>query len=152
MHEHQALPEAQRSFHGVRQARGKFFLRIALAVAHNQPVNHGFNRVQLVAVQLGQRVVHIEHCAIHTHARKARFAHAFKHSLVVAFAVFDQRRQQHNARAFLQRTDCIHNALRRLLAHLASALRAVRRAHPRKQKPQIIVNLGNRAHRRTRIF
>ena len=45
----------------------------------------------------------------------------------------------------------VHDLLRRLLLHLAPAVGAVRRADARIEQAQIVIDLGDRAHRRARV-
>ena len=89
--------------------------------------------------------------AVHPSAHKTCFAHIFEDRLEFAFAALDQRRQDHDPRAFGHVEHGIDDLLGRLLLNWPVALRTVRVTNPREQQPQIIVDLGDRADRRTRV-
>ena len=57
-------------------------------VPHHQPINHRFDGVVFVPVQLNF-LVHGAHFAVDAHPHKAGFAHVVEDALVVPFAVAD---------------------------------------------------------------
>ena len=90
--------------------------------------------------------------AVHPHADIARLASVVQHLDVFALALAHDRRQNLHFGALGQAHQLVNNLVNGLLVNLLAALRAVRRADTRPQQTQVIVNLGNRAHRRARVL
>src|SRR5947209_18859866 len=96
-----------------------------LAFADDEPVNHDFNGMLLLLVQV-DFVADVMNCAIYAHTHIAGTAHVFEDTLIFALTSLNQRRQQHDARTFGQVKYRVYNLLDGLLAHLSPAIWAVR--------------------------
>ena len=115
-----------------------------------EPVDDGLDRV--FAPRLQRRdLVEFVHRAVDAHAREALAGKFADQLRMLAFAVGDQRRQQQGG--------LLRVPLEHLIDHLAHALRgqidavdrAARQAGTRIQQAQVIVDLGDRAHRGARV-
>jgi len=71
---------------------------------------------------------------------------------ILAFAAAHDRRQQIEPRAFGQRQNPVRHLADGLAFNRKAGGGGVRYTHPREQKPQIVVDLGNRAHGRARVL
>ena len=89
--------------------------------------------------------------AVDAHADVAGLAQVVEDGLVLALAVLDQRRQDHDAAALRQRQDGVDDLLHRLLRDLAAALGAVGVADAGEEQAQVVVDLGDGAHGRARV-
>ena len=69
----------------------------------------------------------------------------------LAFALTRHRRQHHQSRVFGQRHHRIHHLAYGLGLQWQVVVRAIRRTGTREQQAQVVVDLGHRAHGRTRI-
>ena len=150
---HRQIPFAQfqRGFDRIGQAGAHLAAFILIfRLADYQPVHHGFNRVILVAVQR-DFILQAVHRAVGAHAHKTGLADLIQHSLVGALAAAHDRREDQQTRAFGQVFQGIHDFLRRLLAHLAAAHRAMRDARAGKQQAHVIIDFRDRADRGARI-
>ncbi len=72
--------------------------------------------------------------------------------LVLSLAPLHQRRQHHHALPFLERQGRIDNLLNRLPRNRTAALDTMLDTDTGKKQPQIIINFGDRADCRARIF
>jgi len=120
-------------------------------VADYQPVDHHFNGVLFVFLQLNlfRKIINI---AVHPDPHIAGLARRVEFLNMLALAPAYHRSKQLNPRPGLQCHDLIHNLIHRLLPDLPPADRAVRDADAGIQQPEIVVDLGHRPHRRARIF
>ena len=122
------------------------------------PVDDHVDRVLLVAVQL-RRIVGAEFddarlrsLAAHPHPHEPLRLQVGEQLEVLALAVGQHRREDHQPRALAHRehrVDHLRHGLR--LERVLGMGRAVRRADPREQQPQVVVDLGDRADRRARV-
>ncbi len=96
-------------------------------------------------------VIQADDFAIHPRAHEPGLADFLEDGLVGSLTRAHHRREDQDARAFVESFDGLHNFLGRLFDHLASADRAVRRADAGVQQPEIIVYLGYGTHRRARV-
>ena len=90
--------------------------------------------------------------AVYTHADIALLAGILKHLNVLALLAADDRRKQLHARLFFKRHQPVNDLVDGLLVDLLAAFRTVRRADARPQQAHIVVDLGDRADRRTRVL
>ena len=90
--------------------------------------------------------------AVHAHADIALLAGVLEHLNVLALFAADDRREQLHARFFLERHQPVNDLVDGLLVNLLAAFRAVRRADARPQQAHIVVDLSDRADRRTRVL
>jgi len=100
--------------------------------------------VHLVSVQV-DLFVDVVQFAVYPHADEAGLADVIEHPLMVALAVLDQRRQNHDAAPLRQGKHAIHNLLRRLLGNHTPTVGAMWHANARVQQPEIVINLGDSA-------
>ena len=106
--------------------------------------------MHLVAVE-EDLLVHIAHRSIHSHAHIAGPSHVLEHGLMMSLAILDQGGQDHDTGSLGQAQHCLRDLRRRLLADLASALRAVGHADAGIEQTQVVIGLGHRAHSRAGI-
>ena len=133
--------DALGQFQGRLERLGQALLHVR---PHAQAVDHGLDGVLLVLVEL-RRVVEVRHDAVDPRADEAVRGQLVEDVQVLALAVRDDRRQQHDAAALGQRQDLVH--------HLAHGLRVERRpvrgtarfTDPGEQQAQVVVDLGDRA-------
>ena len=105
----------------------------------------------LVLVQL-RGVVHIVDAAVHPHADKALGTQLIEQMQVLAFLLANHRRQQHQLAAFLHGQHLIHHLTDGLRGQRRFVLRAARLTHAGEQQSQVIVDLGDGAHRGARVM
>ena len=138
-----AVGDAQRGF----EALGKALLHIG---AYTQPIDDDIDVVLLVLFQLRQ-LGRLDHRAVDAKAHEALRQHVLEQLGEFALALAHHRREDHQARALGQREHRVD--------HLADALRlqrkvmigAIRCSGARIQQAQVVVDLGDGAHRRARI-
>ena len=117
---------------------------------HREPVDDDLDRVLLLLLQLrrlGQRI----HDTVDTHPREALGLKVAEQVGVLAFAPANERREDLEAAALLELEDPVDDLLGRLARDRSATDRAVRMADPRVQQPQVVVDLGDRADRRSRV-
>ena len=141
--DHRALAHQQPGIHGLADARPRVLF-------DRDPVDHHLDIVSDIAFQfrgLGQR----RHSPIHAHADVPLLLQILKQIAVLPFAALHQRRHDVNARALAQCHDAIHDAIARLRPYRRVVIHAMRRAHPRKQHAQVVVDFRDRAHSRSGV-
>ena len=141
---HQTAGQRRRGLDRIRNAS-------ASVRTDDNAVNNDLNVVLLGFRQLeffGQ----IVDFAVHAHADIALLAGVLKHLVVLALLAADDRREQLHARFFFKRHQPVNDLVDGLLMNLLAAFRAVRRADARPQQAHVVVNLGDRADRRTRVL
>ena len=116
----------------------------------HQAIDDHRDRVLLLLFEL-DLVAQVSDFAVDPHADEAGLAHILEHRLELAFAALDQRRQDHDPRALGHVEHRVDDLLGRLLLNRPMALRTMRPARARKEQAQIVVDLGDRADRRTRV-
>ena len=89
--------------------------------------------------------------AVHLHAREALGAQLLQLLAVLPLAAADDRRQHHEARPLRHAHDLVDDLLGRLGGDRPPAVEAVRLADARPQEAQVVVDLGDRAHRGARV-
>src|SRR6185437_8008610 len=119
--------------------------------AHAQPVDDDLDRVLGVLGEL-RHDVDLVHLAVDAHAHETLGAELDEKLDLLALAVDDRRREDHQPRFLRQPEDCIDHLRDRHRGELLLRMvRTVGLADAGKQQPQIIVDLGDRAHCRPRI-
>ena len=130
-----AAREFQRRFKGFRQTRGEI-------VAHLKAVNHHFDGVLLLQLQLGW-IGQVTHFAVDTGADIALACQIFQRFGVFALTLFDDWRKEHQAFAFRLRQHVIDHLAHGLRRQRDVVVRAARLAHAGIQQTQVVMNFGN---------
>ncbi|MND62028.1 hypothetical protein D3C80_533010 [compost metagenome] len=138
-HQGDAVGEVDRRLEGFRQA----LLQIP---AHLEAVHHHVDRVLLLLVQLGQLVQLIEP-AVHARADEALGAQLLEHRQVLALALADHRRQQHQLAALGQGQHLVDHLADGLGLQRHVVIRAARRTDAGIEQAQVVVDLGDGADR-----
>ncbi len=141
-HDH-AAGQAERGLHGVGEA--------ALGgVLHREAVDDHLDGVLLLLLQR-RRAGQLDRLAVHTRAGVALGLEVGEEVDELALALAHQRRQHLEAAPLRQLQDLVDDGLRRLARDRAAALGAVRLADAREEQTQVVVDLGDGAHRRARV-
>ena len=117
---------------------------------YGEAVDHDLDVVPEVAVQRGHGVQGVN-LAVNPRAGESSLPRVVEDALVLPLAVLDHRRQDEKAGALVPLQDEVHHLLNGLPREGPPALGAVGLAHPGIQQPQVVVDLGDRAHRRPGI-
>ena len=117
---------------------------------HDQPIDDDVDGVVAPAIELDVFVERAER-AVDARLGEPFFLQLGELLLELPFAAADDRRQHVDARILRIQHHHVHDALERLRGDLAPALMAMRDADVREQQPQVVVNLGDGAHRRSRV-
>jgi hypothetical protein len=141
--DHHAAGEPERRLHGVRQPP----LR---ALLDGEPVDDDLDRVLLLLLQL-RRLGQLHRLPVDARPAVALGLQLVEEVDVLALALAHQRRQHLEAAARLQRQHLVDDGLRRLARDGTGALRAVRFADTGEEQPEVVVDLGDRADRGTRV-
>ena len=139
----QAVGQPQRRLHRVGEPLPRSRL-------HREPVDHHVDVVLLLLLQL-RRVGERVHRAVHERARVALRLELLEQVDVLALAAAHHRREHLEPGALLHGEHLVDDLLRRLLADRLAARRAVRLAGAGVEQPQVVVDLGDRAHGRARV-
>ena len=123
---------------------------LADAVLAHQPVDEHLDGVLLVLVELG-RLGQLVELAVDVGAHEAFLAQLGELALVLALAVAHHRRQHREARALGQLEDAVDHLLHGLRGDRLAAAAAVDHADARVEQAQVVVDLGDRADRRSRV-
>ena len=115
-----------------------------------KPVHDGFDGVLLVLVEV-RGMVEIGHDAVDASPDEAVGGEFREHVLVLSLAVPDHGGQDHDPQALGNRDDLVDHLADRLGIEGKAVLGAARLADPRKQEPEVVVDLGDRAHGRAGI-
>ena len=134
-----AARQLQRGFKRLGQARAEI-------VAHLKAVNHHFNSVFLLQLQLW-RIGEIADLAVDPRADVALPGKVFKGFVMFAFALFNDWRQQHQALTFRLGEHVIDHLAHGLRRQRDVVIRATRLADASVQQAQVVVNFGNGAYR-----
>ena len=137
------LGVAQRRLEGFGQA-------LTHVVAHLEAIDHDIDGVLLRLGQLGYGVDFINR-AVDPHAGETLGAQFGKEVELLALAVGDHRRQDHQPGFGRQGEHGIDHLRHRLRLERLVVLRAVRRAGAGEQQAQVIVDLGDGADGRARV-
>jgi len=96
-------------------------------------------------------VVQIVNLTVDTHPNKSLRAQVVEQIDIFAFAADDQWRKYHQSRFFRQFQYVINHLRDCLCRQRQIVVGALRFADPCIQQAQVVVNLGDRAYRRTRV-
>ena len=141
---HQTSRQRRRGLHRIRNAS-------AGVRTDDNTVNNDLDVVlfRLCQLKLFGQVVNL---AVHAHADIALLAGVLEHLNMLALLAADDRRKQLHARLFFKRHQPVNDLVDGLLVDLLAAFRAVRRTDARPQQAHVVVDLGDRADRRTRVL
>ncbi len=140
---HQAVTPSQGRLNRVSHPRPAF-------APDHQPVDDQFDCVFSSFLQL-DRFGHIDHFTVDPGADETFCLDPRQHIAKLAFAIADQRRQQHHPCPLAQGHDLVHDLARGLGTDRPTALVTMRLANARKQQPQVLVDLCRGRNRRARI-
>ena len=138
-----AARQLQRGLKGLGQTRAEI-------VADLKAVDHDFDGMFLLQLQL-RRIGEIADFAVDPRADIALPGEVFQRFVMFAFALFNDRRQQHQALTFRLGENIIHHLAHGLRRQRHIVIRAARLADARVQQAQIVVNFGNGAYRRAGV-
>ena len=116
-----------------------------------QAVNYYLNIVLDLLLELG-RIAELMGLSIHSHAGITLSRQVLEKIHKLALALTHYRCKHLEFQLFFQIQHRIHNLLRRLALNHRIALWAVRRTSTGKEQAQVVVDLRDRAHRRTWIM
>ena len=139
----QALRHAGRRLDRFRQPPSQVLL-------HHQSVDHHRDVVLVLLVEL-ELLVEQTHLAVDLDPGVAVGPELLEELAVLALAAAHHRCHHHEPGAFVEGHQPVGDLLLGLTGDLLPALRAVRLADPRPQQAQVVVNLGHRADRRSRV-
>ncbi len=120
------------------------------ARAHDQPVHDDLDRVVLLAIELDVVFERLE-LAVDARLGVAALDQRRQFLLELALPAAHQRRQDVDAFVLGVGQHQVDDAFERLAGDLEPAIGAVRHADVGKQQPQVVVDLGDRAHGRPRV-
>jgi hypothetical protein len=136
---------------GVAQCRLEGFGQALLqAGGHLEPVDHDLDGVLLVAVELGQ-AVDLVHFAVDAQPHEALCAQFVEELGLLALAPDHDRGEHHHLRALGKRQHVVDHLRDTLGGKRRSVLGAVGVAHAGEEQPQVVVDLGDRAHGGARV-
>lgn len=141
--EHAAFTETEGYFGRVDDATA-----LGLVVKH-EAINNDFNGVPLLLVEVNF-FVEPSDGSIHSDANETVLAGVLEDFFVLALLVDHARSKEHEARALLLK-DGESDLLDRLSLHGATAIVAMGVTYPGVEKPEVVVNLGNRADGGARV-
>ncbi len=138
-----ALGQLERGLDGVGDAPADVGLR-------DEAVDHHLDRV-LVGLGQPDRLGQLAHLAVDPRPREPLACELVEQLPVLALAPAHDRRQDLEARALGQLHDLVDDLIGRLAPDRAPAVGAVRMADPGVEHPQVVVDLGDGAHRGPRV-
>ena len=139
----EAIGEPQRGLNRVGEA-------LTHALAHHEAVDDDLNRVLEFLLQL-RRILQSHGLAVDDRARVSVRSELVDEVLVLAFASAHDGREDLETRPLLHGSHAIDDLLGGLGLDARTALGAVGDTRARVQKAQVVVNLGDRAHRGSRV-
>ena len=148
--DHPAVSQTQRRLDRIRQAGAEGLPILAGLVLDDEAVDHGLDRVGLVAVELDLLIDALD-VTVDAHPGEPGAADLLEDGLVGPFPAAHQGRQDEHAGAGRQFLHGFDDLLGRLLPHLAAADRAMRHADASEQQTQVIVDFRDRADGRARV-
>ena len=119
--------------------------------SHDETVDHDLDRVLPLLVQGRQVVGELDELAVDAGAQESFPDHLFELAAVLALLAPNVRSEQQQARALRHAGNAVHHLLHRLGSDHLAALRAVGHADRGVEQTQVVVDLGHRTHRRTRV-
>ena len=145
LHENATFREARGGLHRLGNAGGRLLLQ-------DDAVHHDVDEMLDLLVEHDRLALKAHDLAVDAHAREALFLQILQKLRELALPPDDDRRHDERAHPFAKRQDLIGDLVGGLLLDLAAALRAVRRAHAREQKAQVVVDLRGGAHGGARVL
>ncbi len=142
-HDGEPLAEAQRGLERLREA----LLDVGLGL---EAVDHRFDGVLDPQAQR-RHGVDVVQCAVDPHPHETLLAQVVEHLHMFALALAHHRGEQHPAPVGVQRQRRVDHLRDGLRLQGISMVGAARRAHAREQQSEVVVDLGDRADRRTRV-
>ncbi len=124
------------------------------AVAAHETIDDDFNLVLLVprqALVALQELGDVDHFAVDSGADVALAGEILQQRVVVTLATAHDRREHLESGAVGQQQDSVDNLLRSLALQPGSVVGTVLHADAGIQQPQVVVDLGDRAHRRAGV-
>ena len=121
------------------------------ALSDHDPIHDHINIVAVFLVECRRFIQFIKR-TINLDPLKPLLAQFEEFLAILALSVPDDRGKQIAARPLFKRHDPINHVLNLLCFDGQAGGRAIRRADPGEEKPQVIVDFGHRAHRRTRVL
>ncbi len=143
IHGQQTVRQCHRLLYGFRKP-------LADALADHQTIHHDLDGMPQVLFQLDflRQIIHI---SVDAYSHIAGLPGTGQHLLVHALLSPDNGRQKLNPRALRQTKQLVHHFIHRLPLDLPSAFRTMRNTDSGIEKPEIIIDLRHRSHRRTGI-
>ena len=138
-----AVAETQRGLEGF----GETLLDVR---RRTETIDHRFDGVFLAQRQRRHGIEFVQH-AVDARADETLRAQLVEHLKMLALALADHRREQHEASFRIQCERRIDHLAHRLRLQRDVMIRTARRTHAREQQAQVVVDFGDRADRRTRI-
>ncbi len=138
-----AIGAAQRGFEGFGEALADVF-------AHLQPVDDDIDRMLLRAGEPGEGI-DLVNLSVHAQPDESLRAQFGEQLALLALAVGDHRREDHQPAAFRQRKDVVYHLRDGLCCERQPMFGAVRSAGAGEKQAQVVVNLGDRADGRTGV-
>ena len=120
-------------------------------LAYDDAVHHHLDGVLELLVEL-DGVVERAHLAVHAHARVALGAQVLEQLGELALAPHHDGREHERPVTLTRSEDLIRHLIGGLALNHAAALRAMRRADACEEQAQVVVDLGDRAHRGARVL
>ena len=122
-----------------------------IGLAHGDAVDDDVDRVLVLLVELDV-LVEVAQLPVDPDAHEARLLRAGEELLVLALAILDERRHEHDPRPLRKRVDLVDHLLDGLALDLAAADRAMHATDAGEEEPQVVVDLGDGADRRSRVL
>ncbi len=141
--DHKSIAQPQSGFERFGQA-------LLDVVARTETVDHHFDGVLLAQGQRRYGVEVVDR-AVDTGAHETLRAQLVEHLHMLALALADHRRQQHEALLGIERQCRIDHLAHRLRFQRNAMVGTTRRTHARVEQAQVVVHLGNRAHGGARV-
>ncbi len=143
-HHHDAFP----GFHG---SRHRCLQTMQIDIVDDQFIDHDFDIVGFIAVH-SHPDLDFGEGAIHAGSEESLLQKAFKKFLVMSLAPLDYRRQQQDAPPLEILQNQLNDFLVGVFHHPGAGRIGIRLSRPSIEQTQIIVNLRDGTHRRTRIL
>ena len=137
-HFHHATSKIECLFDRLRHAR-------VHVRAHNDTVNHDFNRVFVALLQVRKFIECIHH-AVHARTGKPKPGVLLGNMRKFTLFVFNNRRQEHQTLARVVSQNRIDNILWRAPLHSRAINRTMWHTNTRKQQTHIVIDFGHSRH------
>ena len=118
---------------------------------HLELVNHHLDVVVLVSIKT-HTMRYLHHLSINTHIKETLASHLLEELAVMSLAGSYQRCQNKDGLSFIIVENEFYDLLFGILHHLLARLVGVGLASSCKEQAQVVIHLGDGAHRRARIL